>query len=213
MVGLLECLSLLEDIEGSVGEVVLEVKVLVGQEVVDGLSLDFGEGFVDLPELELVLGDSDVLSEFIFDVFVVIGLKHETFVGGSSSVESDQEGLHERLSSFDVEVQVGGVHDDGDQGRFGEPVEVDGGGSEVQGEESSPEGHEVLSRDQEVFVVWGNLFWSDEIIEELSGLNSRKVDWVMFHVIGVLISLDFWLFDLLLDAVFQFVNLGLELFD
>lgn len=44
---------------------------------------------MDLPELELVLGDSDVLSEFVFDILVIVGLEHETFIGSSSSVESD----------------------------------------------------------------------------------------------------------------------------
>lgn len=168
---------------------------------------------MDLPELELVLSDSDVLSEFIFDILVIVGLEHETFIGSSSSVESDQEWLHESLSSFNVEVEVGSVHDDWDQGGLGKPVKINSGGSEVQGEESSPEGHQVLSRNQEVLVMWGDLFWSNEIVEEFSGLNSRKINWVMFHIEWVSISLDLWLFDLLLNAVFQLINLGLELLD
>lgn len=61
--------------------------------------------------------------------------------------------------------------------------------------------------------MWGDLFWSNEIVEEFSGLNSRKINWVMFHIEWVSISLDLWLFDLLLNAVFQLINLGLELLD
>lgn len=43
MIGLFEGLGLLEDVDGSVGEVVLELEILVGEEIVDRLSLDFWE--------------------------------------------------------------------------------------------------------------------------------------------------------------------------
>lgn len=43
LVGSFEGLGLFKDIERSISEVVLEIKVLVGEEIVDGLSLDFRE--------------------------------------------------------------------------------------------------------------------------------------------------------------------------
>jgi len=80
LVGSLVGLSLLEDVDGSSGDVILESKILVSEEVIDGVSLDLTVASVDIPVFELSLGDSQEISEFILDVLVVESFHGEDLI-------------------------------------------------------------------------------------------------------------------------------------
>ena len=73
-------LSLLEDVDGSSGDVILKSKILVSEEVIDGVSLDLTVAGVDIPVFELSLGDSQEISEFILDVLVVESFHGEDLI-------------------------------------------------------------------------------------------------------------------------------------
>jgi len=73
-------LCLLENVDGSSSDVILESKILVSEEVIHGISLDFTVASVDIPVFELSLGDSQEISEFILDVLVVESFHGEDLI-------------------------------------------------------------------------------------------------------------------------------------
>lgn len=93
-----------QNIQGSFVDMSLEILVFVDEEVVDGFGFDALELAVNMPEFHLGLRNSDKFSEFIFNIFVVENFEIVDFVGSDSSVESDEEGLEEGLSSFKIDV-------------------------------------------------------------------------------------------------------------
>ena len=74
LVVLFEVLGLLENIERSVGKVVLQLEILVGEEVVDRLGLNFVIGFVNIVVLQLLCGFADLGSQFVLDQLVIVDL-------------------------------------------------------------------------------------------------------------------------------------------
>lgn len=187
-----EALSLGQKVGGSFGNVLLEVAVFVGHEVVDGFSLDIQEFSVDFPEFELMLGHHDHFSHLEFDVFVIENFEVVAFVGSDSSVESSQEGLEQRFSPFQEEVHKLEPEDPREEGGFSDPVEVEGTNTETQEEETGPEDHSILSGHEEVFVMGRDLFRSNEIVEKFSGLDGREVQRMVFRVVRVGVSLGEW---------------------
>jgi hypothetical protein len=80
--------SLLKNIECSVGDVALKSQVLVCKEIVDRVSLDITVAGMDVPILKLSLGDSEKIAKFVLDIFMVERFHSEDFVSRCSSVES-----------------------------------------------------------------------------------------------------------------------------
>jgi len=111
------------------------------------------------------------------------------FVGGDSSVESDEQGFEEGLASFKVEVHDLHPEEEGHEGALHDPVEVHGGDSHAEEGESSPEAYGEFSGHHEVFVVGRHLFGSHEVVEEFGVLHGRKVQRVVIAVERVLESL------------------------
>jgi hypothetical protein len=184
-----ETLSLGQNVGGSFGNVLLEVGVFVGHEVIDRFGLDVQEFSVHFPEFELMLGHHDHFSHLEFDVFMIENFEVVAFVGGDSSVESGQEGLEQRFSPFQEEVHKLEPEDPREEGGFSDPVEIEGTDTETQEEETSPEDHSILSGHEEVFVMGRDLFRSDKVVEKFSGLNGGEVQRMVFRVERVGVSL------------------------
>jgi hypothetical protein len=199
-------LGLLEDAQGSLGNVSLEVEVFISEEQVNALSLDVLEVSVDLPVLELVLGDSDEFSDLELDVLVVEDLEIVDLVCGNSSVPSDEERLEERFSGFKIEVVELHPEDEGDQSGLGDPVEIESGGSESKESRSSPESQSELSGHHEVLIMRRNLLGSNEVVEELSSLNRGEVNGVVVRMEGVTVSLREGLLEGGLVLVLELLN-------
>lgn len=206
LVELLIGLGLLKDAQSSVSDVLLEVEVLVGEEQVDRLSLNVLEVSVDLPVLELVLGDSDELSDLKLNVFMVEDLEVVDLVSSNSSVPSDEERLEKRFSGFKVEVVELHPEDEGDQGGLGNPVEVESGSSESEEGRSGPESQSELSSHHEVLIVRRHLLGSNEVVEELSSLDGGEVNGVVVGIEGVGVSLREGLLDGSLVLVLELLN-------
>jgi len=181
--------SLSQDVLGSVVDVLLEVLVFVGHEVVDGFSLNSQKFSVHFPEFELMLGHHDHFSHLKFDVFMIENFEVIAFVGSDSSVESGQKGLEQRFSPFQEEVHKLEPEDPREEGGFGDPVEIEGADTETQEEETSPEDHSILSGHEEVFVMGRDLFGSNEVVEKFSGLDGREVQRMVFRVVRVGVAL------------------------
>jgi hypothetical protein len=178
-----------QNVGGSFGNVLLEVGVFVGHEVVDRFGLDVQEFSVHFPEFELMLGHHDHFSHLEFDVFMIENFEVVAFVGSDSSVESGQEGLEQRFSPFQEEVHKLEPEDPREEGGFSDPVEIEGTDTETQEEETSPEDHSILSGHEEVFVMGRHLFRSDKVVEKFSGLNGGEVQRMVFRVERVGVSL------------------------
>lgn len=188
-------LSLFKNADSSFVDVLLEGDLFVGQEGGDGFSLDVKEFSVELPEFELVSSDSDHVLHLVFDVFLIENFKVVNFVGRDSSVPSDEEGLEQGLSKFKIEVLEEHPEHEGDESGLGNPVEVNGGDTKTQGEQSSEEGHQVFSGDQEVLVVRRDLLRADKIVEELGEFYGGEVQGVVVRVERMTISLGEGLLD------------------
>lgn len=93
--------------------------------VVNGVGLDAVELLVDLVVLELGFGDSYEVSDFVFDVFVVIDVEVVALVGGDFAVKCHEEGFEDGLAAFEVEIHELHPEDEGEHGTLGNPVEVD----------------------------------------------------------------------------------------
>lgn len=90
------------------------------------------------------------------------------FVSSNSSIESNQKRLEEGFSSFEVEVHDLDPEEEGHEGTFHDPVDVNSGNSNTEDGESSPESDGEFSSNHKVFVVGRYLFWSDKIVEQFS---------------------------------------------
>jgi len=132
-------LCLLENVDGSSSDVILESKILVSEEVIHGISLDFTVASVDIPVFELSLGDSQEISEFILDILMVECFHGEDLISRGSSVESDEKREENMVLTLNVEIHDLEPENPWDIGRFHDPVKIDGGHTEVQHEETSPE--------------------------------------------------------------------------
>jgi len=136
-----------------------------------------------------MLGHHDQFSHLEFDVFMIENFEVVAFVGSDSSVESGQEGLEQRLSPFQEEVHKLEPEDPREEGGFGDPVEIETADTETQEEETSPEGHSILSGHKEVFIMGRDLFGSNEVVEKFSGLDGREVQRMVFRVVRVGVAL------------------------
>ena len=68
------------------------------------------------------LRDSDKISNFVFNVFVIIDIKVMAFIGGYFSIESHEKWLEDRFASFEIEVHELHPENEGKHGAFSDPM-------------------------------------------------------------------------------------------
>lgn len=134
----------------------------------------------------------------------------EDFIGSCSSVESLEQRLEHGVFTFNVDVHQLEPENPRNIGGFHDPVEIEGGHTEVQNEETTPEGQEHLSGHGEVFEMGRNLFGTNEVVESFSDLNSGEVQGMVVAVVRVFVGLGQGLLHGTLVFLFKSLNLVLE---
>lgn len=77
---------------------------------------------MNVPVVQLSLSNSDQMSEFIFNIFMIKHFHSINFVSSSSSIESLKEWFKHRFSSFHIEIHDLEPENPWDEGGFGNPL-------------------------------------------------------------------------------------------
>jgi len=129
---------------------------------------------------------------------MVINIEVMALVGGDLPVKAHQEGLENAFPALQVEIHDGHPVEEGDQGVFGDPVEVDlkirnhknayASRSRNSGHPYPPKSRWPIFRHHEVLVVGTDLFRAHHLMEELRIFDTAEVHRVVVRMERVLES-------------------------
>ena len=119
---------------------------------------------------------------------VVEAIHLEHLVHSDTSVETDQEGLKDTLSALQIEVHDLHPEHEWNQWGFSHPIQISCTSCKCQRKYSDVCAYQVLTSYKEVLVVRADLLGTNEIMEEFSWLDRRKVYGVVFALEWVLVD-------------------------
>jgi len=90
--------------------------------VVDGISFHVVEFLMDLVILQLGFRHSDKISNFVFNVFMIIDIKIMAFIGSDFSIESHKEWFEDWFTSFEIEIHELHPENERKHRAFGNPM-------------------------------------------------------------------------------------------
>ena len=136
----------------------------------------------------LTLSHLQQLTNSEFHTLVVETIHLEHLIHCDTSVETDQEGFKNTLSTLQIEVHDLHPEYEWNQWWFSYPIQISCTSCEGQRKNSNVCAYQELTSYEEVLVVRADLFGTNEIVEEFSWLDGRKVYGVVLALEWVLVG-------------------------